>query len=139
MSQPLADLILPVKTEKWEASVVDPSSDDYNAVKALTDRIQYKVDWWFNVELNYMLGYTALKIISAPVIDSYHPERGVQARVEMLHPVPVGFATWSEKRQVCWFKECIRSMEHHEMDEWLKIDGVMIHDPHSGKNYDDAN
>ncbi|WKV22123.1 hypothetical protein 8UZL_00005 [Mycobacteroides phage 8UZL] len=114
------------------------STPEARAVQAIVDRVQYKIDWWFTVMENYMLGYPALKIVSAPVHDSYHPGNTQMARVEMMHPIPHGIADWPLKQQVYWIQECIRAMELHEMDEWLKIDGVMLHDPHSGKKWEPA-
>jgi hypothetical protein len=40
-----------------------------------------------------------------------------------------------EREAVAWIKEQLLRIEKHERDEWLRLDGEMIHDPHvNGQN-----
>lgn len=39
----------------------------------------------------------------------------------------------SEKFAKSFVRQCIRNMELHEMDEWLRYRGELLHDPHDGK------
>ncbi len=32
-----------------------------------------------------------------------------------------------------WLRGTLRGIEAHELDEWLRRDGVILHDPHAGK------
>lgn len=112
---------------------------DAQAAEDLLGHMTYKVDWWFEIVRPTSPRITAeLKITSSPVYNSYNPGSLEQARVEMRNPVPPGFALWPFNKQVYWFRDCVRALELHEMDEWLKIDGEMIYDPHSGKKWEYA-
>lgn len=42
---------------------------------------------------------------------------------------------FDEGAAVAWIKEQLLRIEKHERDEWLRLDGAMIHDPHEhGRN-----
>jgi hypothetical protein len=47
------------------------------------------------------------------------------------YPVPYGLMIeHNEEQMVRWIKMMIRSAEFHEIDEWLRLDGELIDDPH---------
>jgi hypothetical protein len=35
---------------------------------------------------------------------------------------------------VGWVRECVHRAEQHEADEWLRLDGALVSDPHAGEN-----
>ena len=39
-----------------------------------------------------------------------------------------------EEEVVDWVRSCWHALEIHEADEWLKLDGKAIFDPHHGEN-----
>lgn len=52
--------------------------------------------------------------------------------------VPPNLAMYTEERRedffYHWLHHTITQTEHHEIDEWFKVDGVPIYDPHKPKN-----
>jgi hypothetical protein len=44
--------------------------------------------------------------------------------------VPVRFIEDDEEKFKYWIKEFFRGFEHHELDEWLRIDGERLNNPH---------
>lgn len=42
---------------------------------------------------------------------------------------PCGFVP-TEQSVIAWLRRCLQEWEIHESDEWLRLDGEIVHDPH---------
>jgi hypothetical protein len=101
----------------------------------LLQRITYKPEWSFRVNIHEeeMLNPLYLSI-QMNVEDTYN--KGTRIDVESKHDLPsrmiLGWAP-SEDNDAeffIWVREQIHWREQHEADEWLRIDGVMVWNPH---------
>jgi hypothetical protein len=67
--------------------------------------------------------------ISTQVQDSYNPGRLIP--IQLNRPIP----PWQHFYTEADFTKFVRQTGHefvtHEWDEWFKVDGVLVHDPHA--------
>lgn len=70
-------------------------------------------------------------VIEMDVPDSYHPER--TALLRMLSPVPPWLfdPQTSERMMADWVRTQCHLRAIHEVDEWVRLDGQLLHDPHA--------
>jgi hypothetical protein len=49
--------------------------------------------------------------------------------ISMVKPMP----HWRDEEEAkVWLRGMFRELEFHELDEWFKVDGKMVNDPHKG-------
>lgn len=96
------------------------------------ERITYRPGWKIRVTDDVLTGYVAV-VVDALVADSYGLRSGehvvahfVQLRSEYLADEWRDFGSF-----VRWVRHRLGEVEHHERDEWLKVDGAPAFDPHS--------
>lgn len=68
-----------------------------------------------------------VEVDTADTRDGSHIPRPIKIVHRTLIPPGV-----DEKYRIAFVRQCVQKMEIHESDEWLKLDGKMIYDPHSG-------
>jgi hypothetical protein len=73
--------------------------------------------------------WVAILKITATVPNSYHPDETI--KVESSAPVPVEMFARCPDAFPEWLRHIVHDRMSHEADEWLKRDGVMVHDPHA--------
>lgn len=111
---------------------------DARALQELIDRITYKKGWKLEVVPMSLNGFTALKIITPPLQDTYHPDDPTRvAPVQFMFPCYMMFSEMAEAAQIAFVDRCLQDAEIHEQQEWFRIDGKMVKDPHSGKKWND--
>ena len=111
---------------------------DAQALQELIDRVTYKKGYKFEVVPMQLGGFTALKVITPPLQDTYHPDDPSRvAPVQFMFPCYMMFSDMSEGAQIAWLDRCLKEVESHEQEEWFRIDGKMVRDPHSGKRWND--
>lgn len=42
---------------------------------------------------------------------------------------------WTERQLLTWIRDVVRTRLLHEMDEWLRLDGVPLREPHPEKGW----
>lgn len=99
---------------------------------ALLERLTYKPNYRLEIptpefEVEHRLGEQLL--IKVNTEDTYHPGRPIV--VTHLKVLPPWDFVADEGDALRRIRECIHSVELHESDEWLKLDGKMPFDPHA--------
>jgi len=92
-------------------------------------RFTYKPGWEFVYE--YQIDYNEHHIlVSMRVEDSYHP--GNIIPVSIRRRIPKGLDP-RDQEDYCihWLQSMLQDLELHELDEWFKKDGELVHNPHS--------
>lgn len=96
------------------------------AVLQLCEQITYKPGWRFDYDLS-----TCSVRMRAALPTSRHADRH-NVRAEQRHPVP--FLCYGqpidEDYFLGWLSGIIMQLELHEHQEWLAVDGVLVHRPH---------
>lgn len=97
-------------------------------IESIVDRIDYKPGW----ALVLRPDQRSLQI-SRVVPDSRDPGRDV--KVGSVHPIPPVLTQGSLNplsviSVVTWVKTEIRRCELHELDEFFRLDGQLVDDPH---------
>jgi hypothetical protein len=113
---------------------------DRPAWEALLARITYRPGWQLRVFEDYSSGAMALHVI-AQVEDTYHPGRVgrilhghlIPAYLRLQDPLDAQLSRPEnlEAERIRWIREALGRVELHERDEWLKVDGVRLFDPHA--------
>jgi hypothetical protein len=111
-------------------------------LQALIDRISYKpgtrITVWLQPEIDGRtpLGNSRTYLsVEMTLPDSRaHPVKtACWPTIEIVtsEPVPIDFLEWDEKSQLQFIFMVIQQLENHERDEWFKIDGELVNDPHA--------
>lgn len=101
---------------------------DIHELAKIVETIEYKPGWKFGVQpFSYCRNETEL-IISADLEDTYNPGSKVLVAEKSIFP---NFLTPSEVARFIY--RCILDLERHETEEWFRVDGVRIYDPHKGQ------
>lgn len=93
-------------------------------ITLITYRFKYKPGWRFEVKTKDGVG---LRIL-ATVDNSYKPGEPVQIGSVAL--LPPEWIHWPEDRLIWWLHEEILRRETHELDEFFRVDDVVLFDPH---------
>lgn len=99
-----------------------PDWEKVERLQEFVKTISYKPGWRFEVvttewDTGLLIGF------DAP--DANHPERTVPVQT-----IDVRFGYLPSDHWVAQLRAAIRSLEFHEVDEWLCIDGVRVREPH---------
>jgi len=101
----------------------------------LLSRVTYKPEWSFSVKIYEHETSTPLYLsIQMRVEDTYN--KGSWIDVESKHDLPAHVLqdrVWGEDDDAgffIWVRDQIHWRELHEADEWLRIDDVMVWNPH---------
>lgn len=98
----------------WTMRLVDPSPGEDAAVGTIG--YEYR---------NLVL------VVEVPTADSRNP--GQQVVVTHRQPVPPFFEGWHDF--VRWVRYELHATEIHEADEWIRVDGEMVFDPHEVQSH----
>jgi hypothetical protein len=108
--------------------------------EALLGRISYRPGWELRVYQDFRSGTMALHVI-ADVEDTYQP--GVRGKVLHARLIPPHLGgrhkeatdredpELLEAQRLTWIRDALGTVELHERDEWLKVDGIRRWDPHA--------
>jgi hypothetical protein len=96
-------------------------------IENVVSRLSYKPNAKLWVEGNHML----VIAIDCPERNNARETIPVVSRQQ----IPPGMVTGhdSTETMVGWVRDCIRQLEEHEMDEWLRLDKKLWHDPHAAE------
>jgi hypothetical protein len=89
-------------------------------------RVTYKPGWNFSVDVHPTGDF--IFVINREAEDAYDPSKTVTLHSTQI--VPVESLYYSEETWFGTIKQLILDTEFHELDEWLKFDGQMCHNPH---------
>lgn len=90
----------------------------------LVSRLSYKP----NAKVWVESGHTLVMVIDCP--DREDPKRIVPVVSRQQIPASMAAGEDSENIMIDWVRTCLRQLEEHEMDEWLRLDGRLCNDPH---------
>lgn len=96
-------------------------------IENVVSRMNYKPNSKIWVEGNHML----VIAIDCPERDNAQETIPVVSRQQIPAKFAAGEA--STDSMVDWVRDCIRQLEEHEMDEWLRLDKKLWHDPHAAE------
>lgn len=99
---------------------------DLTAAQACLARVRYRPGWTFTL---YQGDFEGPHLrIRADVENSYRP--GQTVALDIHSPVPLAVIADGPAllRYLAWRLQIVES---HEMREWLKLDGVVVFDPHA--------
>jgi hypothetical protein len=68
-------------------------------------------------------------VIDFEAPDSRHPE--VPGHLSARQVLPDYLEDWDDAKIVQWVKSFVRDVELHELDEFFRVDGVLLNDPHA--------
>lgn len=111
-------------------------------------RFRYKPNWQFEMTRQPQMGAACIRIMVL-VDDSRGfdgrgepwtrhcsacgQDSGLKIPIEGMYPIPrLTEMADPEKRFFDFLRQCIWSVERHESDEWIRVDGELLHDPHAG-------
>lgn len=93
-------------------------------LQTLAGSVTYKPGWTIAVHDGRVEG--PWLCVRAELPDAYHPDRTTVVDIDTPIP-PMGtcldFYVWLDHR--------IERIESHERREWLKVNGIALHDPHA--------
>lgn len=96
-------------------------------IKAWLETVTYKPMYQLDISFDWAGGQALLRV-TVQTIDTY---RG--GHVQVAHAFSAG-TDWLVDGGfdyfVGWVRDCLHRVETHEADEWLKVNGVMVFDPH---------
>lgn len=96
-----------------------------NDMQMVLDDLEYKPDWAFMMGLEW----PATLYLTRRVPDSTRPDHPM-VKVIAAVIVPPPMRTGNGYTFLQWVKGEIRKQEIHEMDEFLRYKGELLHDPH---------
>jgi hypothetical protein len=119
----------------YDAGTLLPSRNDA-ILYAEVRRWSYKPNWWLWIEGGSHDGWSATLYLRAlaRVPNSYDPSTVIEISAKYAVPHALRedpLEHIASGHFAIWFMDSIRSMEDHEMREWLKRDGVLHDDPHA--------
>lgn len=92
------------------------------AISAILQRFTYRSGWFFKVEDGYLK-------VTVEVEDAERP--GEMITLTFTQTIPVQYAFMREEFDwTRWLFEQVRTMEHHELQEFFRIDGKPVYEPH---------
>jgi hypothetical protein len=93
-------------------------------ISELLSRVSYRPRTQFQLLTERNVPWTTL-VISMFVTDSDNLEQ--QSWVHMKHPIP---PLKDERSFYSWLRHTLHICEMHEADEFFKVDGIKLFDPH---------
>ena len=103
---------------------MDPKVDQLNHYLS---RFSYKPNFKFKAyrkHIEYDLIVLDIEM-TVPHRDTLDPTKVITQRALGFRDVPKNELEFAQ-----WMREIIRHLEMHEVDEWVKMDGLRIFDPH---------
>ena len=94
-------------------------------VRDVVTRTTYKPGW--RLRMDRAGGVLIIRWEAVDVDD------GGPTLLEQRFEIPAPWRSWgtvSPSEVEAWLKECVTRAEHHERDEWLRVDGRHVTDPH---------
>jgi len=68
--------------------------------------------------------------VIAEVPDSRNPNKTISVVSSYTLPL-LSEREWDEEYAVAWIRQCLARWVMHEIDEWLRLDGKLLNDPHA--------
>lgn len=99
----------------------------FEEIDTVLRKITYKPGWKLSWEL--MRTYSVVLMISADIEDSFNP--GQMGKIGFREPLPRCQSIANRDHLLQLVRAVLGKIELHERDEWLKIDGIVIFDPHA--------
>ena len=114
---------------KWAMGKQKTCADALEIVKAIVSRIDYKPDFKIDVYGTYDVSIRV--IFKRPVPDSNNPSQ-VAPQIFSRDYTPELVLSMKDPYEYILrdLIHSIQQMEMHEMDEWLRVDGVRVREPH---------
>jgi hypothetical protein len=124
-------------TDPWEDAPIKGypvvQNVDVNAVQKVLDRLTYKDGWTFHCRV-----YTGSDGHREPYIEARHTEPDSRNRENVIEgfarrwPMGWPYHPYSNSPHVivAWVRHALHEWEVHESNEWLRLDGERVHDPH---------
>lgn len=91
------------------------------AIKAILTRFTYRSGWFFKVEKGHLK-------VNVEVEDADRP--GEMIALTFSQHIPGDYAFLKDFDWMRWLFEQVRIMEHHELQEFFRIDGKPVYEPH---------
>lgn len=94
----------------------------------IENRLTYKPGWQFYMrDMKDPDGSGGLTfVVISLTMDSLRPERDISVRHNFLIPP----ASYNETNWMIWLRERIAEVENHELNEFIRFDGVRTFAPH---------
>jgi hypothetical protein len=119
----------------------EPVLSAYTQLENFFRVFTYKPGWSFKVERRYRpegwepKGYEEISVaIYAEFPDVHHPERMVPVGKHYIFPESALHTYAPELIMMKIIHNWIRDLEFHEIDEWFRVDGVAVYDPHKAES-----
>lgn len=91
-------------------------------------RLSYKPNWAIET-LDPFGGLAVILVVRFKAPDSTAPDHEVTVCLrKAVHPESIEH--WKDDDASRFIQETIYDIELHEADEWLRLDGALVHDPH---------
>lgn len=121
----------------WILGKKDPKLGDFDQkigtferLEMLLKRVTYKPGSTIHCFDDYMYGEIITIKISVPTIDTYTNKQSYIANVIHFSSHYIYKLTPREFINDVLRDVILREVEFHELDEWLKLDGKIVNDPH---------
>lgn len=108
--------------------MVRSSIGEFEQAHEWLSRLSYKPTFKFHLRRAICTDHIELRITHL-VDDVQNPDRQ-KIHVSACHIVPVGTLQSFDEFKA-WIRSLIMTLEIHELDEWLKFDGIQMNDPHA--------
>lgn len=100
--------------------------------QGLLNRFEYKPGWVFTLHRYAEQGDSVRLEVAFMAPDSRHPRSDKNFPITGVFDIPENvYREFSDADFWVWLHRVIEFVERHEMDEWFKIDGKMMTDPHA--------
>lgn len=100
------------------------SAQPQSPIEHVVSRLSYKPNTRLWVEGNHML------VMAMDCPDRDNPKSTVPVVSRQQIPAKYACGEGSTEEMVDWVRNCLRQLEEHEMDEWLRLDKKLVNDPH---------
>ena len=105
-----------------------PLTDKQRRIVNLMHRITYKPDSQVNIMLDAPEYYYLS--IQIPVYDAHNPKEHSLLRMNIRLPLKETLDEMTDDQIIKMVFDGIMDYERHEAQEWFKLDGKIIYDPH---------
>lgn len=109
----------------------------FEHVKSIVAKISYKPNFEIKVCRNMTNGEIDIRILLKYVQDSNNSDPKIINPIilrKILTPRMIKMSKKTDRHIVYIISNMIRQMETHEIDEWLKVDGKRLKNPHPELN-----
>lgn len=94
----------------------------------LVKRVTYRPG--YHLEAIYEIDFDITKLIVQATVENTY-RRGQMIPIIFQSNLPLWRHMRDDKEAMSFIREALHDMERHESDEWIRLDGEMIFDPHA--------